>query len=219
MAEFTQTMNGLSTAAQEQETKQNIGKITCLKIFLLCLVMFSLVAVVAGLSIYVSQIRQSKETCHRNYNELNSTLQTKLSALNSNLSVFKRKHSDIHHQFTEMETKYRSVIESKARICNFWTSSREQTCSKDWVTNTDRCYYVSTFETSFPRAMNTVHGLMYKVTSGSSSCSECTSSGGSDYCLHDKHHFICEKSAPCCPDIPEKIQVLCQQPGEPTRIK
>ncbi|XP_059818389.1 C-type lectin domain family 12 member A-like [Hypanus sabinus] len=260
MAEFTQTMNGLSTAAQEQETKQNIGKITCLKIFLLCLVMFSLVAIVAGLSIYVSQIRQSKETCHRNYNELNSTLQTKLSALNSNLSVFKRKHSDIRHQFTEMETKYRSVIESKARICNFWTSSREQTCSKDWVTNTDRCYYVSTFETSFPRAMqgcsnrdsslleinsrdkasfvsrslvrrnlpywigqcetgNAVHGLMYKVTSGSSSCSECTSSGGSDYCLHDKHHFICEKSAPCCPDIPEKIQVLCQQPGEPTGIK
>ncbi|XP_072892874.1 killer cell lectin-like receptor subfamily B member 1B allele B isoform X2 [Hemitrygon akajei] len=219
--------------------------------------MFSVVAIVVGLSIYVSQIRQSKFTSEWNCHESNSSFQSKLSALNSNLSVFKRMHSDLRHQFTEMETKYRSVSETKAQICDFWTSRREQTCSKDWVTNRNRCYYVSTFETSFPRAMqgcsnrdsrlleinsrdeasfvlrslvrrnldywigqceagNDVHGLLYKVSPGRSSCSECKSSGGSDYCLHDKHHFICEKSAPCCPDIPEKIQLLCQQTGEPT---
>ncbi|XP_072893078.1 C-type lectin domain family 9 member A-like [Hemitrygon akajei] len=163
-------------------------------------------------------------------------------------------HNDLRHQFTEMETKYRSVNETKAQICELLTSRREQTCSRDWVTNKDRCYYVSTFETSFPRAMqecsnrdsrlleinsrdessfvlrsldpqdldywlgqcangNDAYGLLYKVTSGRTSCSECKSSGGSDYCLHNNYHFICEKSAPCCPDIPAKIQVFCQQPG------
>ncbi|XP_072892873.1 uncharacterized protein [Hemitrygon akajei] len=86
--------------------------------------MFSVVAIVVGLSIYVSQIRQSKFTSEWNCHESNSSFQSKLSALNSNLSVFKRMHSDLRHQFTEMETKYRSVSETKAQICDFWTSRR-----------------------------------------------------------------------------------------------
>ncbi|XP_059816258.1 uncharacterized protein LOC132387959 isoform X2 [Hypanus sabinus] len=48
-----------------------------------------------------------------------------LSALISNLSDLKRRHSDLRHQFTEMETKYRSVNETKAQICELLTSRRE----------------------------------------------------------------------------------------------
>ncbi|XP_072893081.1 C-type lectin domain family 9 member A-like [Hemitrygon akajei] len=38
-------------------------------------------------------------------------------------------------------------------LCQFLTSNREQMCSKDWVRISDRCYYVSTFETTFHTAM------------------------------------------------------------------
>ncbi|XP_072891404.1 oxidized low-density lipoprotein receptor 1-like [Hemitrygon akajei] len=162
-------------------------------------------------------------------------------------------NSDLRHQFTEMETKYRSVNETKAQICELLTSRREQTCSEDWVTNKDRCYYVSTFETSFPRAKqecsnrdsrlleinssdesrfashnlldnnlvywiekcenrNESWNLLYKGTSGTPVCRQC---GSSNTCDGD-WSFICERSAPLFPDIPEKIQDLCQQPVEST---
>ncbi|XP_072892850.1 C-type lectin domain family 9 member A-like [Hemitrygon akajei] len=52
-----------------------------------------------------------------------------------------------------METKYRSVNETKAQICELLTSRREQNCSENWIKNHNRCYYVSTMETSFSRAM------------------------------------------------------------------
>ncbi|XP_059817630.1 killer cell lectin-like receptor subfamily B member 1B allele B [Hypanus sabinus] len=155
-----------------------------------------------------------------------------------------------------METKYRSVNETKAQICEFLTSRREQTCSKEWVTNNDRCYYVSTFEASFPRAMqecsnrdsrlleinssdetslvshkllyrNLAHwigkcengtvglALLYNVSPGTSVCRDCGPRVGSYPCDSDRR-FICEKSAPLLPDIPEEIQGLCQQPVEST---
>ncbi|XP_059816929.1 uncharacterized protein LOC132388570 [Hypanus sabinus] len=76
-----------------------------------------------------------------------------LSALNYDLSDLKRRHRDLRHQFTEMETKYRSVIETKAQICELLTSRREQIVSKDWIKNKYRRYYVSTFETTFRKAI------------------------------------------------------------------
>ncbi|XP_072890949.1 uncharacterized protein [Hemitrygon akajei] len=208
------------TAAQERKSKVKIGNRRYRLICLLCLVTSALIVIVVGLSIH-------------------------------------RIHNNFRHQFTELEAKYRSVNETKAQICELLTSRREQTCSKNCVTNTDRRYYVSKFTTSFYRARkecsnrnfslvevnsrdevsfvfdslvrwnvtywvgkcangDDATGLLYNVSSGRCSCRACTSSGGSDYCLHDKHHFICVKSAPCWPDIPEKIQLLCQQPVEPT---
>ncbi|XP_072891427.1 killer cell lectin-like receptor subfamily B member 1B allele C [Hemitrygon akajei] len=202
------------TAAQERESKVNIGNRPYRLICLLCLVTFAFIVTVAGLSIHVSQIR---------------------------------------HKFTEMETKYRSVNETKAQICELLTSRREQTCSENWVTNKDRCYYVSTFVKSLYKAIqecsnrdsrlveinskdeanfvsrNLVYqthiywigkcesgtagrSFLYKGSSGTLVCSQC---GRSDTCDHDRR-FICEKSAPLFPDIPEKIQGLCQQPVEST---
>ncbi|XP_059817957.1 uncharacterized protein LOC132389448 [Hypanus sabinus] len=58
------------TGAQKQEPKQNIGNRSVRKISLLCLVTIGLVAMVAGLSIYVSQTRQSLITSDRNYRRL-----------------------------------------------------------------------------------------------------------------------------------------------------
>ncbi|XP_072891402.1 uncharacterized protein [Hemitrygon akajei] len=117
-------------------------------IWLICVLTATLIITGICWRIHVSQIRQPKVT-----SDQNSTLQSKLSALNSNLSDLKRMHSDLRHQFTEMETKYRSVNETKAQICELLTSRREQTCSEDWIRKKGRCYYVSTFETTFPRAV------------------------------------------------------------------
>ncbi|XP_059815982.1 NKG2-A/NKG2-B type II integral membrane protein-like isoform X4 [Hypanus sabinus] len=132
-------------------------------------------------------------------------------------------------------------------------SIHEQTCSKDWVTNKDRCYYVSTFDTIFQKAEQecsnrdsrlleinssdearfvshnlldnkpaywiekcengTVgQSLLYKP-SGTTVCSRC---GSGDTCDVPDRRFICEKSAPLFPDVPEKVQGLCQQPVEST---
>ncbi|XP_072891439.1 oxidized low-density lipoprotein receptor 1-like [Hemitrygon akajei] len=177
----------------------------------------------------VSLIRQSEETCHRN------------------------NQAELRHQFTEMETKYRSVNETKAQICEFLTSRREQTCSENWVTNKDRCYYVSKSVTSFYKAnqecsngdsrlleinsrdeatfvsdklvnrsraywigkcedRNVGWSLLYKPSSGTPVCSQCVRSNPCD----GDRHFICEKSAPLFPDIPETIQGLCQQAVQET---
>ncbi|XP_059814674.1 low affinity immunoglobulin epsilon Fc receptor-like [Hypanus sabinus] len=173
------------TAAQEQESKIKIGNRPYRLIFLLCLVTSALIVTVAGLSIHVSQIRQSQITSGRNFqlfwdeyhemnrtqrqcrlqfHELNSTLQSKilenshldlsqrtclknLSALNSNLSDLKRMHSDLRHQFTEMETKYRSVNETKAQICELLTSRRvsqipesQMTCDRNFQLFWEECH-------------------------------------------------------------------------------
>ncbi|XP_072891654.1 uncharacterized protein [Hemitrygon akajei] len=224
------------TAAHEQQPKVKIGNEPFRQICLLCLVIGVFLVIVAGLSIHVSQIRQSKETYHRNYHELNSTLQSKLSTLNSNLSDLKQMHSYLRHQF-----------------CELLTSRREQTCSKNWVTNKDRSYYVSTIETSFQKAIqecsnrysrlleinsrdealfvshnlldndsgfwiekcengNVGHSLLYKGSSESPVCSQCVRSNPCD----GNWSFICERSATLFPDVPEKIQDLCQQPVEST---
>ncbi|XP_072893347.1 C-type lectin domain family 9 member A-like [Hemitrygon akajei] len=194
----------------KQESKEKSENKPYHKICLLCLVASVLIAIVAGLSIYVLQIRQSQITSGRNYQIL----------------------------------------------CQFLTSNREQTCSKDWIRINDRCYYVSPFETSFRTAMqgclkrdsslleinskdeaNIVSrslvsrhhaywigkcedgevftGLLYKVHSRTTACSQCEESGMSFPCDRD-WHFICEKSAPLFADVPEKIQDLCQQPVGPT---
>ncbi|XP_059816234.1 CD209 antigen-like protein C isoform X2 [Hypanus sabinus] len=207
------------TAAQERESKVKIRNRPYRLICLLCLVTSAFIVTVAGLSIYGM-------------------------------------HSDLRHQFTEMETKYRSVNETKAQICELLTSRREQTCSKDWVTNKGRCYYVSTFETSFRQASqecsnrdsrllevntrdeasfvsrkvlylkyaywigkcevgNVSLGLLHNMSPGQSVCIDCESYVGDRPCDRD-HRFICEKSAPLFPDIPEKIQGLCQQPVDST---
>ncbi|XP_059817378.1 low affinity immunoglobulin epsilon Fc receptor-like [Hypanus sabinus] len=64
----------LSSSAQtgphKQETNENIGNRRYRKICLLCLVTSVLVAIVAGLSIYVSQIRHSLITCDRGHQEI-----------------------------------------------------------------------------------------------------------------------------------------------------
>ncbi|XP_072890901.1 oxidized low-density lipoprotein receptor 1-like [Hemitrygon akajei] len=253
-------------------------------IWLICVLTAALIITGICWRIQVSQIRQSKIPSDRNYQESNSTLQSKLSALSSNLSVLKRTLSDLLQQFTEIETKYRSFNETKEQICEFLTNRTEQTCSKDWIKNKDRCYYGSTFETSFYRAMqecsnndsrlleinssdeasfvshkllyqtraywigkcedgNVGLALLYNVSPGTSDCRDCEPYAGNNPCDSDRRficekevasnvlcringgdiecgevrkRFVCEKSAPLCPDSSEKIQDLCQQPMGPT---
>ncbi|XP_072131691.1 uncharacterized protein [Mobula birostris] len=226
--------------APEQESKKNIGSRSCRKVCLLCLVMSILIAIVAGLSIYVSQIRQSQTTLDRNCHELNSTLQSTMSEI-----------SDLRHQFTQMETKYKLVNDSMAQICELLTSRREQTCFQDWIRKADRCYFISTLKTSYIEAKEhcsnfdarlleinskaeenivfnalshhygayrcgkcedgeETSSLIYKYSTGRSVCVNCDSDGWRNYCNH-QHRFICKKCTHSCTDIPERIQGLCQQ--------
>ncbi|XP_072131757.1 uncharacterized protein [Mobula birostris] len=226
-----QTTNA-QTGAHEQEPKQNIENRRYMKICLLCLFTSVLIAIVAGLSISVSQIRQSKFTLDRNYDELNSTLQSKIN---------------------EMEAKYKAVKETKAQICELLTSRREQTFSQDWFRHEDGCYFISRIERSYDeaklhcensdsilleinsaeeqrlvkKAINDQRSsywigkcksgkvasyVVQKNKAGNFECSECKR----DRCKNDQHRFICEKSAALCPNIREKIQDLCHQSEGPT---
>ncbi|XP_072131898.1 C-type lectin domain family 17, member A-like isoform X3 [Mobula birostris] len=224
--------------APEQESKKSIGSRSCRKVYLLCLIMSILIAIVAGLSIYVSQIRQS---------QLNSSLQSTISEI-----------SDLRHQFTQMETKYKLVNDSMAQICEFLISGREQTCPPDWTEKEGRCFFISTSVKSYDGARehcskfdarlleinsnvektfvsndvirntaywigkcangNVASYLLYKLNYGWATCSKCGSYAWS-YDCKSEYRFICEKSAYLYPDIPEEIQGLCQQPVGPTSIK
>ncbi|XP_059818825.1 killer cell lectin-like receptor subfamily B member 1, partial [Hypanus sabinus] len=210
---------GSQAAAHDQQSKVKIGNRPYRLICLLCLVTFALIVIVAGFSIHVSQFR---------------------------------------HQFTEMETKCRSINETKAQICEFLTSRRVQNCSENWIRNNDRCYYVSTLQTNFSRAIqecsnrdsslleinsrdeasfvsnnlvyknleywigkcedgNVSSGLLYKGTTGTPPCRLCDPTAVRPiYPCDLDQPFICEKSVHLCPQIPEKIQGLCQQPVEAT---
>ncbi|XP_072890939.1 uncharacterized protein [Hemitrygon akajei] len=46
--------------------------------------------------------------------------------------------SQIRHKFTEMETKYRSVNETKAQICELLTSRRDETSSPSFTRSSSR---------------------------------------------------------------------------------
>ncbi|XP_072894891.1 uncharacterized protein [Hemitrygon akajei] len=237
-------------AAQERELKVKIGNRPYRLICLLCLVTAALIVIVAGLSIHVSQIRQSV-TCDRSCHEINSTVESKASLFNSNLSDLNRLHNDLRHQFTEVETKYRSVNETKAQICELLTSRREQGCYQDWIRNENRSYFISTFNTSFDEAKQycsnsysklleinsaeeekfvvkavrdqgisywigkckdgkVASNVLYRMSGGDPECAVCTYYSELKHCHDVRTRFVCEKSAPLCPDISEKIRDLCQ---------
>ncbi|XP_072131692.1 C-type lectin domain family 7 member A-like isoform X1 [Mobula birostris] len=200
-------------------------------IWLICVLTATLIITGICWRVHVSHIRQSKCILDRNYHEFNSTLQSKIN---------------------EMEAKYKAVKETKAQICELLTSRREEKCSMDWVRHKERCYFFSTFATSYDEAgqrcsnfdsrllrINSqdeasfvnralasriaaswigkceegkvVPGLLYYVSFGTPVCIQCQSRGRNDPCNRDRH-FICEKSTPLYPAIPENIQGLCQQP-------
>ncbi|XP_059818405.1 C-type lectin domain family 2 member F-like [Hypanus sabinus] len=156
-----------------------------------------------------------------------------------------------------METKYRSVNETKARICELLTSRRDKAFSQDWISNKGSCYFISTFLISYDEAkqycsnsdsnllqinsaeeLNFVakavsdHGSSYWIgkckdgnvasyvvswmAAGDFSCGVCTWHSRRKPCSQILKRFICERSAPLCPDISEKIQDLCQQQVGPT---
>ncbi|XP_072891039.1 C-type lectin domain family 9 member A-like [Hemitrygon akajei] len=60
--------------------------------------------------------------------------------------------SQIRHQFTEMETKYRSVNEVKAQICELLTSRKEQGFPQNCIRSEGPCYFISTDNTSYDEA-------------------------------------------------------------------
>ncbi|XP_072131855.1 uncharacterized protein [Mobula birostris] len=318
-----------SIGAHKQEPKENTGNRSSLKICLLCLVTSVLVAIVAGLSIYVLQIRQSLIASDQKYQRLweqhqemnrtqcqcllqihqpNSTLEpmtsedsredipqdkclnnvsvpsnnvsilehklfklqnsysilvnksfvleSNLSVLSTDLSVQHQTQTDLRRNFNHLEMQCRALNETKVHICHLLTRRKDQACSRNWIRNEDLCYFISTFEISYDgakqncsnsdaklleinsneeenfinkavgdqnnsywigkcKAGKVAFNVVYKVNSGKFECSECKFSWLHN-CKNDQHRFICEKTAPVCLDIPEKIRRLCQKPVGPT---
>ncbi|XP_059815607.1 uncharacterized protein LOC132387481 [Hypanus sabinus] len=54
--------------------------------------------------------------------------------------------------------------------------------------------------------------VVYHMNAGKFKCSECKWYSPLYHCNRDNHRFICESSAPLCPDNSEMIQDVCQQP-------
>ncbi|XP_072891632.1 C-type lectin domain family 9 member A-like isoform X1 [Hemitrygon akajei] len=155
-----------------------------------------------------------------------------------------------------METKYRSVNETKAQICELLTSRREQAFSQNWIRNEGPCYFISTVNTSYDEAKQNcsksdsklleinsaeeenfltktvrdqgnsywigkckdgevASNVLFRLSGGDPECGVCTWHTENKPCDQVRARFICERSAPLCPDISEKIQDLCQQPVGP----
>ncbi|XP_059819067.1 C-type lectin domain family 7 member A-like [Hypanus sabinus] len=55
-----------------------------------------------------------------------------------------------------------------------------------------------------------------RINGGDFECGKCTWHSENKPCDQVRARFICEKSAPLCQDISERIQDLCQQPMGPT---
>ncbi|XP_072891088.1 uncharacterized protein [Hemitrygon akajei] len=99
-----------------------------------------------------------------------------------------------------------SISDSKLLEIN---SNEEENFVNNRVRGQDSSYWIGTC-----KAGKVASNVVYKVKSGKFECGECKSIWlGS--CKDDQHRFICEKPAPLCPDIPEKIRDLGQKPVEP----
>ncbi|XP_072891675.1 uncharacterized protein [Hemitrygon akajei] len=138
------------TGPHKQEPKENIVNRPYRKICLLCLVTSVLVAIVAGLSIYVSQIRHSLITCDQNHlefweqyqemnrtqrqcglqvNELNSTLKSSITE-NSRLALSRstclKNISVLNNSLSKLENKL-SILENENSVLNTHLSDLNQT--------------------------------------------------------------------------------------------
>ncbi|XP_062895609.1 B-cell differentiation antigen CD72-like isoform X2 [Mobula hypostoma] len=101
---------------------------------------------------YPQQIHELNSTFESGTSEYIQLSRKNLSALNSQLSVLKRRNEDLLQQFNVMETKFKTVNETKARICELLTSRTEETCSQGWVNRTGACYFISTVAKSHAEA-------------------------------------------------------------------
>ncbi|XP_072131912.1 uncharacterized protein [Mobula birostris] len=102
-----------------------------------------------------SRLDLSQRNCLKNISVLNnnlSKLENNITVLNSDLSELNRTQIDLRHQFQQLKTKYRTISENKAQICQYFTSRRGQTCPQYWQRNKDRCYFISTLGKSYDEA-------------------------------------------------------------------
>ncbi|XP_072893049.1 C-type lectin domain family 12 member B-like [Hemitrygon akajei] len=137
------------TGAQKQEPKENIGNRSCRKICLLCLVASIIIAIVAGLWIYVSQIRLCQ---HQGMNRTQTKYGQQLHNLNSTVESKMSDNSRLNFIDCACLQNISLLKSSLDEICQFLTSSRERICSKAWEKYGDRCYFFSTFKTSYDGA-------------------------------------------------------------------
>ncbi|XP_072132720.1 uncharacterized protein [Mobula birostris] len=201
---FTKTdSRSPSRGLQEQESKENIGNRPYRKICLLCTVTSICFAIVTGLSIHVSQIRQSLITCERDHQEFWEQYQE-----------MNRTQQECRLQITDIEIKYRTLTKAKAQICQLLTSRKGL-----WGERVNAISLLIEIGLSGESRLvvlvcglhrKTASNVLYVTMSGKVECIECKSSSVGYPCNRKLHRFICEVAAPLYPDIPEEIQHLCQ---------
>ncbi|XP_072131772.1 uncharacterized protein [Mobula birostris] len=102
-----------------------------------------------------SRLELSQRNCLKNLSVLNnnlSKLENNITVLNSELTELNQTDIELRHECNQLETKYRTITETKAQICQYLSRRREQTRSQDWFENENRCYFISTVVKSYDGA-------------------------------------------------------------------
>ncbi|XP_072131998.1 C-type lectin domain family 9 member A-like isoform X1 [Mobula birostris] len=200
--------NALS-GPHKREPKDNLGNRSNFKICLLCLVTSALIVTVAGLSIYVSQIRQSQIISEKNYQLLCQFLTNNRETTCPKDWIRNKERCYYVSIFeTSFYTAMQECSNRDSRL--FEINARDEAKAVFlFLRNRNLAYWIGKCEDG-----NVASGLLLKIYPGTPACGHCDRNGGSSPCDR-KHGFICEKSAHLFPDFPQEIQDLCQQPVGP----
>ncbi|XP_072890874.1 killer cell lectin-like receptor subfamily B member 1B allele B [Hemitrygon akajei] len=189
--------------SHKQESKEKSENKPYHKICLLCLIASVLVAIVAGLSIYVLQIRRFQITCDQNYQILCQFLTSNREQACSQDWI---RNEDRCYFISTLEASY---DEANKNCSNFEAmlleinSEEEKNVVPNSLVHPFRTYWIGKCENG-----KEASSVMYRDNTGMSACGNCDSDGWMHHCKH-QYRFICEKRADLFTDIPEKIRNLC----------
>ncbi|XP_059817907.1 killer cell lectin-like receptor subfamily B member 1B allele B [Hypanus sabinus] len=186
------------------ESKENIGNRPCRKVCLFRLVTSALITIVAGLSIYLLQIRWSQSICEQNYQIFCQFLTSNRELACSQDWI---RNKDRCYLISNLETSY---DEAKKYCSKFHAmlleinSEEEKDVVPKSLVSPARTYWIGKCENG-----EEASSLMFRDNTGMSLCGNCDSDGLMQHCKRE-HRFICEKRAHLFKDIPEVIRDLCQ---------
>ncbi|XP_072891030.1 early activation antigen CD69-like [Hemitrygon akajei] len=183
------------TAAQERESTVKIGNRPYRLICIICLVTSAVILTVAGVLIHVERNGLQMESDEQAFSQdwiRNEDGCYFISTCNNSYDEAKQ---------------YCSNSESKLLEIN---STEEENFVSKTVRDQVNSYWIGKCKDG-----KVASNVLFRLSGGDPECGVCGPYTTLKPCDQVRAYFICEKSAPLCPDIPEKIQDLSQQPVGP----